>query len=153
MSEILAYCYECKRDDLRVLGARKLYIDTARTRRAEREQLISDVRRGDVVRVLRFVDLGGPQWKRWRNAIEAKGGTVEECRPTPKPRGRPRHWALTDEQDAAVRRAWLGDGGIDARLATVAAIIGQTVTRADRFRLYQRYGKPGAPKQTKEPQR
>lgn len=148
MSEILAYCYGCKRDDLRPLGARKLYLDDASTRRVHRADLINDIRPGDVVRVLRFTDLGGPQWKRWRDAIEAKGGTVEEHPPAKRARGRPRHWTLTDDQDAAVRRAWTDPGaaGLDARLAAVSAIVGQTLTRADRFRLYQRYGKPGAPR-------
>ena len=148
MSEILAYCYNCKRDDLRPLGARKLYLDDLSTRRAHRADLMNDIRRGDVVRVLRLTDLGGPQWKAWAAKIEAKGGTVEEHRPAKRERGRPQKMPLTPEQDAAAGRAWTDDSGagLDARLAAVSAIVGKTLTRADRFRLYQRYGKPGAPR-------
>lgn len=37
--------------------------------------------------------------------------------------------------------------GLDARLAAVGEVVGETLTRCDRFRLYQRLGAPGRPKE------
>lgn len=151
MSEALAYAYDRTRDSLRHLGANRVYIDRPADRRSHRADLLRDVRPGDVVRVLFFSDLGGAQWRLWRDRLEAAGATVEEHRPTPGKPGRPRKWATTPDQDAQLRAAWLAVGpSLDARLAMCGAVLGVTLTRVDRHRLYARYGSPDNPKPIKE---
>jgi hypothetical protein len=148
MAEILAYGFRRRPADLAALGARRVYVDHD-GRREDRAQLIADVRRGDVVRVLYSSDLGGAQWKRWAAAIEAKGGAVEEMRPAapPKPGGRPRKLATTPDQDRLMQAAWCdGTASLDVRLDRCAAICGRQLGREHRHILYGRYGRPGAPK-------
>ena len=152
MSEILAYGYSRSSDVLRTLDADRIYIDYPADRRANRDEMLRDLRRGDIVRVIYFSDLGGPQWEYWRNRIEAKNATVEEHRPTARPLGRPRR----HPDSPALRAAWLADGGLDGRIAACSAVLraetGEpiTLTRKDRHWLYGRYGSPGRPKPIKE---
>ena len=154
MSEIIAYGYKRSRDDLRPLGADKVYIDRPRDRRANRDEMLRDVRPGDVVRVLYFSDLGGAVWKHWRGWIEGKGAKVEEHRPQ-RPRKRPGRPSRYPDP-TALRAAWLRPGGLDARLAACAAVLEAetgkpvTLTRPDRGWLSSRYGTPGNPKPHKE---
>lgn len=152
MCAVIAYGYRRSTADLAPLGASAVYIDHDRKRRDRADMLRNGVRRGDVVRVLYLRDLGGsPVADRvWRERIEALGATVEEHRPTapPKPMGRPAKFNPTPEQDAACRAVWLDETrSLAERCQGVADIMGARVAR---FSLYRRYGKPGAPRDTKE---
>lgn len=78
--------------------------------------------------------------------IEAKGATVEECRPEKPPAvmGSPRKFNPTPEQDAAIRAVWLDEArSLADRCQGVMDIYGAKVNR---FTLYRMYGKPGAPR-------
>lgn len=150
MSEILAYGWKRNPRQLEALGASRVYVDGDGLR-GNRGDMIRDLRPGDVVRVLYMSDLGGAQWRYWLAKIEAKGALVEAHEPEgkPLPPGRPIKHYITAAVLPQARAAWCHEtDSLDMRLAKVSAIIGRELTRADRHWLYQRFGKPGAPKHT-----
>lgn len=148
MSEIIAYGWRRNPAELEALGARKVYVDSNGLRE-DRGCMLRDIRQGDVVRVLYMSDLGGAQWRYWLAKIEALGATVEACAPKgkPLPPGRPVKHIVTTAQWPEASAAWCNDtDGLDARLAAVSIALGRKLGRGDRHWLYQKFGKPGAPK-------
>lgn len=146
---ILAYGYRRSTADLEPLGAsRRVYIDHD-SKRLDRAELLRSVRPGDIVRVLYLRDLGGSPVadRKFKAMIEARGATVEECRPVKRPAvmGRPAKFKPTPEQDKTIRAAWLDETrSLADRCQAVADIYGAKVAR---FSLYRRYGAPGNPKE------
>ena len=145
---ILAYGYKRRESDLAHLGAgQRVYIDHDRKRR-DRADMMASLRGDEIVRVLYLRDLGGSPVadRKYKALIEAKGATVEECRPAepPKVMGRPAKFTPTPEQDVAIRAVWLDEArSLADRCQAVADIYGARIAR---FSLYRRYGKPGAPR-------
>jgi hypothetical protein len=145
---ILAYGYRRRTADLADLGAgHRVYIDHDAKRR-ERAEMLAQLRRGDVVRVLYLRDLGGSPVadRKYKALIEARGATLEEARPAKSPGavGRPATFTPSPEQDAAIRAVWLDETrSLADRCQGVIDIYGRKVAR---FSLYRRYGKPGAPR-------
>lgn len=148
-SHIFAYGYRRTSAQMEPLGAgKRVYVDHDRKRR-DRALMLSDLRRGDVVRVLYLRDLGGsPVADRiWRERIEAKGATVEIHRPEKpsRPAHRPRSvFDPTPEQAEKIRAVWLDETrSLADRCQAVADVYGRKVSRQV---LYHHFGKPGTPK-------
>jgi hypothetical protein len=144
MSAVFAYGYCRASSDLAHLGAgKRTYIDHD-SKRLDRGRLLSDLRAGDVLRVLYLKDLSGAgaHNETWCRRIEAMGVTVEEHRPAtpPKPIGRPR--AIPDDKATRgrLRTVWLdGTRTLADRLQAVSDILGGPVSRQS---LYRAFGKP-----------
>lgn len=153
MCKVIAYGYKRSAADLAPLGASATYIDHDKRRRERADMIANGIRRGDVVRVLYLRDLGGSPVAdvAWRERIEALGATVEEHRPEKPPgvMGRPREFDPPPDQDEAACAVWLDETrSLADRERAVRDITG---LRPTRFTLYRRYGKPGAPRDKKEP--
>lgn len=132
----LGYGY-CRNDrDLRAAGAERVYLDGAKTQREDRKRLLADLRRGDIVVLLKRGDLGaGKGLIAIKAAIAAKGCTVEvhgEDDP-PKRRGPPPQ----HEWRADVARLWHDQTVDPARPIALAK-----ASRAQMNRVYGPRSKP-----------
>lgn len=145
---IYAYGFKRRSADLEHLGAgKRVFIDHDGKRR-ERADMIATLRGDEIVRVLYLRDLGGSPVadKLWRERIESTGAIVEECRPEKSPgvMGRPKKFDPTPEQAEQIKAIWLDENrSLADRCQGVIDVWGRKVPRQI---LYQRFGKPGAPK-------
>lgn len=145
MSRILGYGRNRSAADLEQLGADVVFSDHHND--AARNDLMCEIRPGDVVRVLYLTDLSGcgVHNARWRDGIEAMGATVEELRPVGMPAmmGRPSKLTTDAATESKLRAIWLDPArSLADRLDAAEAILGDRVSRQA---LYRRFGKPGAP--------
>lgn len=120
----------------------RLYIDTDRTERMERADLLQyGLRRGDTLVLLAAGDLGrGAELPAIRRILEERGVTTEIVQTKPKRQpGRPPEFAPNDEQDRLIRGLWysLGVFQMGHVLRRAEEIFGSPVSRNQ---LDHRYG-------------
>jgi hypothetical protein len=144
----VGYGYKRREQDLRDVGAEKVFIDLDRDRAARADMLHIGLRRGDVLVVLYLRDLGGsPVADRvWRERVQALGVTIEIAKLEKRPAciGRPRKFNPNDDEARVVRAIWLDPVESErVRLRRVAEYIGRDVSRGI---LNGRYGWPTKPK-------
>lgn len=86
----IGYCYRCNPADLEAAGCELVYVDTPKTDRLERRDMLKmGLRKDDTLVLLKPGDLGAVgELKRLREQIEAMGVTIEIYEPA-KPLRRP----------------------------------------------------------------
>lgn len=122
-------------------GVDKVWLDGPTTERQERDDMMDQLRGGDVVVVLATTDLGhGREIRSMQDAIEAKGATLEvdeSWKPTPAPRGRPRTFDPDPTQDRKIKALYRGYQKLSYVLDRASEIMGWEVQR---HHLRRRYG-------------
>lgn len=133
----IGYGFNRSDNDFVNAGVDRVYIDTSKTDRLERfDMLLNGLRPGDTVVLLAPGDLGrGTDLRAARRRLEELAVAVEIAE-APKPkeirsRGRPRRFAPSPENDKVIRELWYADGKIMMKhvLARATELCGVSVTR------------------------
>lgn len=137
---ILGYGYERDPADLRAQGAERVWIDTAKSERQERSDLIQvALRRNDVVVILARGDLGqGREIPMIEGMIAERGGTirvVEVAKPAPLPPGPAPSFRPTFDQERRLRHYWHGPFKAAAALSQACEVMGRPDTDVERARM------------------
>ena len=137
---IHGYGYERDPDDLRAQGAEKLWVDTAKSDRQERTDLINvAMRRGDEIVILARGDLGhGREIPMIEAMIAERGVTVRVAdvpKPAPLPPGPAPSFRPTYEQERRLRHYWHGPFRARDALAQACDIMGRPDTEIERARM------------------
>lgn len=135
----VGYGYNRHPDDLKALGCERVWIDVARSKRAERGGMFAagGLRDGDTLVLLDARDLAMPNA---RHELAELGVTLEIAKPSGSGKriGAPRKFLPNDDQDAQIKALWLNPGfTLSYVIERAEQIMGRPVAR---HHLIYRYG-------------